>query len=264
MKKGTEVKIRKLDRLLRSLPGTVVAFSGGVDSSVLLKAARDALDERVLAVTARSPLYPPSETALARKIARRIGVRHLVFESHEMGMPQFRSNPRNRCYYCKWELFTVMKKIADQLGYAVVEGGNRSDLGDHRPGWTAARKLGVRSPLAQAGLDKSEIRQLARRFKLPNWDKPAMACLASRIPYGRTVDKKTLARIGRAESCLKRMKLTQVRVRDHLPIARIEVLTVDFERILGHRESIIRFFRKLGYKYVTLDLLGYQTGSMNL
>jgi uncharacterized protein len=241
-----------------------VAFSGGVDSSVLLKTARDALGTRVLAVTARSPLYPVKETVLARKIARQVGVRHLVFESHEMGMPQFRNNPRNRCYYCKWELFTFMKRIAAKLGYVVIEGGNRSDLGDYRPGRAAARKLRVLSPLAEVGLEKSEIRMIARRFKLPNWDKPAMACLASRIPYGRTVDKETLDRIGRAEAYLKRMKLTQVRVRDHLPIARIEVLTAEFDRILHHRERIVRFFRKLGFKYVSLDLLGYKTGSMNL
>jgi len=264
LKKTINAKERKLKAILGSYPGVVVAFSGGVDSSVLLKAARDVLGIRVLAITARSSLYPPAETALARKIARAIGVRHLVFESREMGMPQFRKNPRNRCYYCKWELFSFMKKIAEQLGYAVVEGGNRSDLGDFRPGRIAARKLGVRSPLAGAGLEKSEIRQLARRFKLPNWDKPAMACLASRIPYGWTVDIKTLDRIGKAESFLRRLKLNQIRVRDHLPIARIEVLPSEFTRILRHRGQIIKYFKWLGYKYITLDLIGYQTGSMNL
>lgn len=242
----------------------VVAFSGGVDSSVLLKAARGALGDRVLAVTARSPLYPVPETNQARRIARMIGARHLVFESHEMAMPQFRKNPRNRCYYCKWELFTVMKKIAGPLGYQVVEGGNRSDLSDFRPGWVAARKLGVHSPLNRAGLEKAEIRQLARHYKLPSWDKPAMACLASRIPYGRTVDKKTLTRIGKAEIYLKRFKLTQIRVRDHLPIARIEVPPTEFARILRRRGQIAKYFKQLGYKYVTLDLIGYQTGSMNL
>jgi len=241
-----------------------VAFSGGVDSSVLLGAARDALGKRVLAVTASSPLYPAEETALARRICRRIGVRHLIFESREMEMPQFRKNPRNRCYYCKWELFTFMKRIAAKLGYVAIEGGNRSDLGDYRPGRAAARKLRVLSPLAEAGLEKSEIRTIARRYKLPNWDKPAMACLASRIPYGRTVDKETLDRIGRAETYLKRMKLTQVRVRDHLPIARIEVPPPEFNRIFRWRTKIVKYFKRLGYKYITLDLVGYQTGSMNL
>jgi uncharacterized protein len=264
MKKNTKTKIQKLKRILRSYPGVVVAFSGGVDSSVLLGAARDVLGKRVLAVTASSPLYPAEETAQARRICRRIGVRHLVFESREMEMPQFRKNPRNRCFYCKWELFTFMKKIAGLLGYKVVEGSNRTDLGDFRPGRIAARRLGVRSPLAEAGLEKSEIRLLARRLKLPNWNKPAMACLASRIPYGRVVDKKTLDRINRAESYLRRLELTQIRIRDHVPIARIEVPPAEFARVLRIRERIVKYFRKLGYKYVTLDLAGYQTGSMNL
>jgi uncharacterized protein len=264
VKNSVNAKLQKLKAILRSYPGVVVAFSGGADSSLLLCVAQRVLGGKVVAVTASSPLYPVSETVLARRIARELGARHLIYRSREMDMPQFRKNPRNRCYYCKWELFAFMKKIADQLGYKVVEGGNRSDLDDFRPGRIAARKLGVRSPLAGAGLNKFEIRKLARRFKLPNWDKPAMACLASRIPYGRTVDVKTLSRIGQAESYLKRLKLTQLRVRDHLPIARIEVPLPDFARILRRRMPIVNYFKRLGYKYITLDLVGYQTGSMNL
>lgn len=257
-------KLKKLKSILKSYPGVVLAFSGGVDSSFLLKAARKVLGDRVLAVTAASPLYPESETARARQIAKKIGVRHIIIKSREMLLPQFLKNPRNRCYYCKYELFTTLKKIAAQRGYAVIDGSNRSDRADYRPGSAAGKKLGISSPLAQAGLKKDEIRRLARQIGLPNWNKPALACLASRIPYGRMVDRKTLRRIGRAEDYLQRMGSTQVRVRDHFPVARIEVPPNEFTLILRRRGPIVKYLKKLGYKHISLDLIGYQTGSMNL
>lgn len=257
-------KYNKLLNILGSYPGVVIAFSGGVDSSLLLAASREVLGPRVLAVTAASPLYPAEETALARRICRRFGVRHIVIRTREMDLPQFRKNPRDRCFHCKWELFTDLLKVALPLGYQVIEGANRSDRADFRPGSKAARDLGIASPLDLAGLAKSEIRRLARRLGLPNWNKPAMACLASRIPYGCRIDRPTIQRIAAAESYVRRYVTDQIRVRDHFPICRIEVAPQDFRRIISRRTKIIKYLKKLGYTYVTLDMSGYQTGSMNL
>ena len=242
----------------------VVAFSGGVDSTLLLAVSRQVLGTKVLAVTASSLLYPAGETVQARRISRRLGCRHIVIRSREMDLPQFRKNPRNRCFLCKWELFTDMLKVASSLGYTVIEGANRSDRSDFRPGSKAARDLGIASPLDLAGLSKPEIRRLAKRMGLPNWDKPAMACLASRIPYGRRIDRATLKRIAQAETYIRRHVADQVRVRDHFPICRIEVLATVFSRIIKRRKKIVQYFKRLGYTYVTLDMAGYKTGSMNL
>jgi len=180
-----------------------------------------------------------------------------------MENPVFVKNPRNRCYHCKMQLFHDIREIARSHGYTLIEASNRSDLSDFRPGLNAARRLGVVSPLIQAGLTKDEIRTLAKHFRLPNWNKPSMACLASRIPYGHLVDKKTLRRIEWAEKYLRNRGLTQVRVRDHYPVARIEVLDKEMTAVVRQRKKIARYLVGLGYKYVALDLESYRTGSMN-
>ena len=263
MTKSTLNKLSNLKRILHKYPGVIVAFSGGVDSSLLLKVAKDVLKKKVIAVTAVSALYPKTETEAAMRIARQLKIRHIKIPSREMKTPVFVKNPRNRCFHCKIELFKVLKTIGRRYGYEVIEASNKSDLSDYRPGLLAVKRLGVRSPLIKAGLTKEEIRQLSRRFKLPTWNKPSMACLASRIPYGHMIDKKTIKRIERAEKYLKNMGLNQVRVRDHYPVARIEVLENETRMILRQRKKIVQYLMVLGYKYVALDLEGYQTGSMN-
>lgn len=259
-----EKKLQKLKKMLYSYPGVVVAFSGGVDSSLLLKLAKDVLKQKVIAVTASSPLYPDAETRIAEKIAGMLKVKHLIIHSNELENPDFVKNPQNRCYYCKIELFKRLKEIAKKYGYVVLEGSNYSDLNDFRPGFIAAKRLNIKSPLIEARLTKAEIRKLARHFKLPNWNKPSMACLASRIPYGIKIDKKNLARIERGEEFLKSLKFSQCRVRDHFPIARIEIVENEFKKIFKYKKKIVKQFKKFGYKYITLDLEGYRTGSMNL
>jgi len=241
----------------------MVAFSGGVDSSLLLKVAKDVLKRDVIAVTAVSPLYPKEEFRGACRIAHFLKGKHIIIRSREYADKNFIKNPRNRCYYCKLELFKKIKKIAARYGYNVLEASNQSDLRDFRPGLIAVKRLGIKSPLIEAGIKKDEVRAMAKKFRLPNWNKPAMACLASRIPYGRTIDKKTLKRIESAERYLKKFKLTQVRVRDHFPSARIEVQDHDLKKVLSRRSKVVEFFKKLGYKYITLDLEGYQMGSLN-
>jgi uncharacterized protein len=263
MTEALRKKLCKLQRILRVYPGVAVAFSGGVDSSLLLKVARDSLGDEVIAVTGASPLYPHSETHLAKRIARLLRVKHLVIRTSEMESPVFAKNPRNRCYHCKLQLFHDFREIARSRGYVLIEASNRSDLSDFRPGLNAARRLGVVSPLIQAGLTKDEIRTLAKYFRLPNWDRPSMACLASRIPYGHMIDKKTVKRIERAESYLRNIGLTQIRVRDHYPVARIEVLEKEMSVVIRQRIKIARRLGSLGYRYVALDLESYRTGSMN-
>jgi uncharacterized protein len=234
---------------------------------VLLAVAAATLQRnRVLAVTARSPTYPALELKTARAIARRLKVRHLVTESSEFNDPNFLANPPRRCYYCKSELYSQLRRIAAEQRLSVVlDGTNYDDRRDYRPGRQAARAYRVRSPLLQAHLTKTELRILARRYNLPNWDKPATACLASRIPYGTSLDEKLLRRIDQAERLLRRLGFTQVRLRHHDRIARIEIPPVEFTRIIRPATTarVVRRLRLLGYDYVTLDLAGYQTGSMN-
>jgi len=256
-------KLQELKSILSKQPGVVVALSGGVDSTLLLKLAKDALPNRVIAVTASSPIHPRSELSFAQQIARKLGVKHIIYQSGEMGRERFTSNPRNRCYYCKRALFGQLKKIAAQYGYTVIEGSNASDLHEDRPGLRALRALKIVSPFIEAGLSKHEIRGFAKKYGLPNWDKPAMACLATRVPFGRKITKKLLKRVESAESYLKKLNVRQVRVRDHNRIARIEVSSQDFKKVMRNRARIAKYFHKLGYLYTTLDLEGYQTGSLN-
>lgn len=244
----------------------LVAFSGGVDSTLLLKVARDVLGDRVLAVIASSETYPGKEIREARALARTLKVRHRVIHTDELKNPEFVKNPPLRCYHCKRELFSTLKAIAREEGIPfVLDGQNADDLGDFRPGAKAGRELGVRSPLKDAGLGKEEIRTLSRHLGLPTWAKPSLACLASRFPYETAIEIKSLKQVGAAEDYLRSLGFGQLRVRHHGDVARIELTAGDLARAAapGIREKIAARLKKLGYLYVTLDLAGYRTGSMN-
>lgn len=249
---------------LSALGGVAVAYSGGVDSTLLACAARDALGERAVAVLATSPIRAHSEAEQARSIARELGLTLIETALDELADPAFCENTAERCYFCKRALFARVRGIADARGLThVAEGSTADDLLDHRPGARAAAEQGVVSPLQDAGLTKRDIRRLARERGLPNWDKPAMACLATRIPYGERIDVTTLARIDQAESDIASLGLRRVRVRAHGDIARIEVAPDELERAFSLRDRILSACREAGFLYAALDLQGYRTGSMN-
>jgi uncharacterized protein len=257
---------RRLTEFIGRTGGALVAFSGGVDSSLVLAAARQALGERVLAVTACSPTYPDHEKDQAAAIAQRLGARHEFVDSDEFEDPSYRANPPNRCYYCKQELFRKLQAVAAREGLPViVDGSNADDEGDFRPGRNAAKEFGVRSPLAELGFGKSLIRQMAKARGLPNWDQPACACLASRIPYGQEITPLRLRRVAQAEAALRDIGFRTVRVRDHGTLARIEIPRDEIDRTLrvGIHQRLIDACKQQGYVYVCLDLEGYRTGSMN-
>ncbi|MEK7774253.1 MAG: ATP-dependent sacrificial sulfur transferase LarE, partial [Deltaproteobacteria bacterium] len=244
----------------------LVAFSGGVDSTFLLKAAHDALRERATAITATSPTYPEREFNEARALARRIGVRHIVVESNELEIPNFADNTDKRCYYCKSELFSIALDKAREIGCGcVVDGSNSDDMSDYRPGRAAAGELGVRSPLQEAGLTKLEIRILSKELGLPTWNKPSFACLSSRFPYGTRITGEGLEKVEKGEELLRELGFYQFRVRCHADTARIEVDAGEIPLFLNEslRVRIVEGFKKIGFIYVTLDLQGYRTGSMN-
>jgi len=262
----TLVKYERLKNILKKMGKVLVAFSGGVDSTFLLKVAHDLLAENVLAVIASSETYPEQERQKAATLARKLNIRYKIIHTSELENPRFISNPPQRCYFCKKELFSRLKKIAKVEGISyILDGSNDDDRLDFRPGAKAARELGVRSPLREARLGKQEIRQLSRRFNLPTWSKPSLACLASRFPYYSKIDTKSLKQVARAENYLRRIGFSQIRVRHHGRTARIEIEADEFQRIIEKRvrETIVRNFKKFGYIYVTLDLSGYRTGSMN-
>jgi len=258
-------KIEHLKKILLGLKKVVVAYSGGLDSTFLLKVAIDTLGrENVLAVTARSETYPYSEYIEAKRIAKRIGVGHLTIKTDELKLRNFKSNPVNRCYYCKEELFKKLGEIRKKCGFNyALDGTNYDDLKDVRHGRKAALELGVRSPLLEARMTKDDIRKLSKRLKLPTWDKPSFACLASRIPFNSKITKTDLKKINEAETYLRRFGLKQVRVRLHKDIARIEVLKSDFDKVLKLQDLIVRRLKEIGFIYITLDLCGYRTGSMH-
>jgi uncharacterized protein len=263
-----EGKKRKLHEIVRQLGRAAVAFSGGVDSSYLLAICRDLLGTRnILALTADSPLTPPGELADACDLAAHLGVPHQIVSSDDLSNPDVVSNPPDRCYYCKRHRFEALMRIAQAEGFPhLVHGENADDAADYRPGSRAARELGVRAPLLESGLSKVDVRAMARERGLDNWDRPANACLASRFPYGTPLSKGGLHRVGAAEDALRQMlRLRQLRVRDHFPIARLEVPP---EAIAGlaeanTRSAILDLLHGLGYRYVTLDLAGYRMGSLN-
>ncbi len=263
-------KYEKLCDIFNRMGSAVIAYSGGVDSSFLVAAAWDALKDRggkVLAVTARSSTYPENEFLQALDIIQKIGAPHRAIVSEELDIPGYADNPPDRCFFCKGELFGILSKIAKDEGYAFVcDGANMDDLGDYRPGRKAAAEQGVRSPLIEAGFSKEDIRHHAQRLGLPNWDKPAAACLASRFPYGVKITAEKLSRVEQAENILKKAGYRQLRVRDHNGIARIEIAQSELATFMADPRyaGLAASIKALGFTYVTLDLEGYRTGSLNI
>jgi uncharacterized protein len=253
-----------LENWFNDKDGVLVAFSGGVDSSVVAKAAFISLREKAIAATAVSPTYPKVELNNAKKVAEEIGIKHILFEEDEFENPKFIENPPDRCYHCRKSLIKGLKTIKEAEGVSIiVDGANNDDIKQHRPGMRAMRENGVRSPLLELGLGKTAVRDLARAYGLSVADKPSMACLASRIPYGEIITKDKLLKIAKAENYLHELGFRQFRVRNHYGIARIEVFHQDIMKAVEYREVIIDKFRALGFKYIALDLEGYRPGSMD-
>jgi pyridinium-3,5-biscarboxylic acid mononucleotide sulfurtransferase len=258
-------RLTELEEILAPYGSALVAFSGGVDSSLALAVAARALPKhRVLAVTSNNETYLPSELDLARTFVETLGIEHLVVNTRELDDPNYASNPTNRCYFCKSTLYSNLAKLAEEKGYAcVIDGANKDDEGDYRPGRKAARELGIVSVLSEAGMSKADVRELARYLGLPTWDKPALACLSSRFPYGQEITSQKLSQVARAEEFLHRENFKQVRVRHHGEIARLEVGPDELERAFAMRERISTELLDAGFLYVTLDLAGYKSGSLN-
>ena len=261
---NTNKKFNKLKKILAGMESVLVAYSGGVDSTLLLKVAKNTLKDRVLAVIAKSPTYPSGEVRNAEGTAGRLGVKHRIITTHEFSKPEFRSNPVNRCYHCKKELFLKLKEIArkERIKF-VIDGSNYDDGKDFRPGNRAKAEFRVRSPLEEAGFTKGDIRTLSKKLKLPTWNKPSLACLASRFPYGLPLRRTELNRVNKAEEFLRGLGFKQVRVRHYGDTVRIEADKNKLSCIAHSASFIVKKLKKLGYTYITLDLEGYRSGSMN-
>jgi uncharacterized protein len=261
----TQSKYEKLRQILSQPKNALVAFSGGVDSTLVAKVAFDVLGrERTLAVLAVSPSLAEEERRDAIALASEMGLRCVAIETQEVDDPEYAANPINRCYFCKAHVYSALARVATERGFEViVDGFNADDSGEYRPGRKAGRELGVRSPLAEVGLGKAEIRELARHFGLRNWNKPPMACLSSRVEYGVTITRGVLSQVDRAEAAVRQLGFSDLRVRHHDKLARVEVDPQMVDRALAQRDEIIRAVKAAGYTYVTIDLEGLRHGSMN-
>ena len=269
VKEVTTEQLKKYDdlkELLKSYGSVAVAFSSGVDSTFLLYAAKEALGAKTIAISAKSCSFPERELIEAKEFCQAHQIRHIIFDSEELDIEGFSQNPKNRCYLCKHELFEKIIKIASDEGIEVIaEGSNQDDNGDYRPGLQAVAELGIKSPLRTIGLIKDDIRALSRHLGLPTWEKPSFACLASRFVYGETITKEKLAMVDKAEQLLLDLGFHQVRVRIHGAMARIEILPEEFPKLISDdvRNRITTAFKSFGFTYVSMDLIGYRTGSMN-
>jgi len=261
-----DAKFQRLTQLLGESERLLVAFSAGVDSTFLLKAAHMAIGERAIALTASSPTVPPGEIDAAKNFANRLGCRHIVLDSHELTNPSFSQNPVNRCFFCKDELYRISRAEADKLGITtIVDGTNLDDLKDHRPGLKAADAWGVRHPLVEAEMSKDDIRRYSQELSLPTWDKPSSPCLSSRFPYGTEINLERLKKIGACEVFMKELGFREFRVRYHGELARIEVSQSEIDRLFDKsiREAIVKRFKEVGFNFVSLDLQGFRSGSLN-
>ncbi|KJS21801.1 MAG: potassium ABC transporter ATPase [Clostridiaceae bacterium BRH_c20a] len=259
-------KYSKLRKIISELDNAIIAFSGGIDSTFLLKVCKDVLGDKVIAVTATSSTYPTRELNTAKKITEELSVRHIVIESEELEIEGFSKNPIDRCYYCKKELYSKLIQVGQDNGITnILDGSNFDDMDDYRPGMKALKELNIKSPLKEVCLTKDEIRDLAKMLKLSTWNKPSYACLSSRFPYGEEITIEKLTLVDKAEQFLLDRGFSQVRVRNHGNLARIELLPLEKEKILDTKMliEIGEKFKNLGYTYVTLDVFGYRTGSMN-
>lgn len=258
-------KLEQLKNLLKSYSSALVAYSGGVDSTFLAVVSHQVLAERSLAVTAVSATYPEDQLNEARAIAAQFGFHHQIIHTNEYEEPNFVSNPPDRCYYCKLALLNDLRRLADEKGFReVLDGANLDDLADYRPGHRAVQEVGVRSPLREAGMTKADIREYSRQMSLPTWNKPAYACLASRIPYGTRITPDVLLRIYQSEGFLRSLGLIEVRVRDHYPVARIEVGKDQMDQAWAQRTLIAGRLHEIGYPFISLDLDGFRSGSLNV
>ncbi len=264
MKSSTQVKFDDLKRVCESLGSAVVAYSAGVDSTLVLRVAHDTLGDRVLAATGLSDTYPEEEMAEARALAAEIGVEHVMLRTEELTDPRYAMNSHQRCFFCKNELYGKLRELASDRGIEhILDGTNADDLGDHRPGLRAARDMGVRSPLQEVGMTKDEIRELSNELGLRTWDKPAFACLSSRFPYGTPITVEKLKQVATAEKALRDLGFKGFRVRHHDTVARLEVDPNDFPLVVELHAEIVACVRAAGYRFVTLDLQGYRSGSLN-